>query len=104
MTKNLKKYAGREGTGNFRPMALEEAKALKYGDSIWVLSDHGDARRAKVNGAPKTWKRSPERLQVPCKYGMYEYFRLDEKDIARGAILVELPPVKVEVNTVDGSV
>jgi hypothetical protein len=92
----LKKYAGREGEGEFRPMTLTEAKCLSYGQHIWCLSNSGDARRVKINGAPKTWKRSPQRLEVPVKYGMYEYARFDENDIERGRLLVEVSQNKVE--------
>lgn len=29
------------------------------------------ARRVKVNGAVRTWKRDANRIEVPVKYGMY---------------------------------
>lgn len=71
----LQKYDGREGTGTFRKMTLAEAKSLQYGEHIWFHSIQGDARRAKVNGKPKTWKRKPD-VEVPIKYGLYEYTRV----------------------------
>ena len=86
----LKKYAGKEGEGKFRPMTFDEAKALSYGQHIWFVSLSGDARQIKVNGAPKTWKRDATRIEVPAKYGMYEYATFDARDIANGRLLVEV--------------
>ena len=86
----LPKYAGKRGQGEFRAMSLEEAKALHYGQHVWFLAVQGDAREAKVNGAPKTWKRDASRIEVPVKYGMYEYSTFDAGDIANGRLLVEV--------------
>ena len=86
----LRKYNGREGQGEFRPMTDSEARALGYGDHIWFLSLSGDARRIKINGAVRTWKRTPERLEIPVKYGMYEYARFTERDVRNGRLLVEV--------------
>jgi hypothetical protein len=83
----LAKYAGREGFGFFRSMTLDEAKHLRHGETVWFLTVSGDARRAKVNGAPKTWKRDASRIEVPIKYGMYECSRLTAADVHR--LLVE---------------
>lgn len=85
----LKKYNGREGSGEFRAMTFAEAKQLSYGQHIWILSLSGDARRVKVNGAPKTWKRDLTRLEIPVKYGMYEFTTFTETDVANGRLLVE---------------
>lgn len=63
-------------------MTVEQAKQLQYGDRIYTH----DGRRVitlKVNGAPKVWKRSPERVEVPVKYGLYTYDRLSEHDVHR---------------------
>ena len=92
-TRELPKYDGREGRGTFRAMTLDEAKRLQYGQHIWFVSMSGDARRVKVNGAPKTWKRDASRVEVPVKYGMYEYARFDARDIAGGRLLIEVTAV-----------
>lgn len=81
-----KKYSGREGSGEFRPMLLEEAFMLNYGDTIWVLGRDGSAIRVKVNGKPKTWKRTPGKIEVPYKYGMYEYGTLQSRDFGPDGI------------------
>lgn len=85
---HLQRYGGREGEGDFRAMTLAEAKALHSGQHVWVLARQGDARRAKVNGAPRTWKRDPSRVEIPLKYGMYEYATFNEDDVAKGRLLV----------------
>lgn len=86
----LRKYDGREGEGKFRLMTAAEVRQLGYGDHIWFLDLLGDARRAKVNGKVRTWKRSPEHLEIPLKYGMYEYFTFSEQDVAQGRLLAEV--------------
>lgn len=48
---------------------------------IWVRTQHNTAKQAKVNGAVRTWKRDPNRIEVPCKYGLYEYFTLEARHI-----------------------
>jgi len=78
------RYGGREGSGEFRPMTLEEAKMLNYGDHIWFLDTKGSARRVKVNGRPQLWKRSPGKIRVPVKYGMYETGQFYEHDFGPG--------------------
>lgn len=88
----LKKYNGREGAGTFRaPASIEEMAAHCSAHShIWILSNHGDARRVKVNGAVRRWKRNPNRIEVPVKYGMYEYGTFTQHDLGRVLIEVEL--------------
>ena len=78
------RYGGREGSAEFRPMTLEEAKMLSYGDHIWFLDTKGSARRVKVNGRPQLWKRSPGKIRVPVKYGMYETGQFYEHDFGPG--------------------
>jgi hypothetical protein len=43
----------------------------------------GTARQAKVNGAVRRWKRDCNRIEVPIKYGMYEYAVFYASDINR---------------------
>lgn len=78
------RYGGREGSAEFRPMTLEEGKMLSYGEHIWFLDTKGSARRVKVNGRPQLWKRSPSRIRVPVKYGMYETGAFTEQDFGPG--------------------
>lgn len=50
---------------------------------IWFLSTDGTARNAKVNGVVRTWKHNPNRVEVPVKYGLYEYDTFYAYDINR---------------------
>jgi len=62
-------------------ITLEQAKNLKHGDILYHVTNRnydGSPQRWRVNGKVKTWKRSPEKVQVPIKYGLYSYDYLDE--------------------------
>ena len=50
---------------------------------IWFKSLDGTARRCRVNGKVRTWKRDKDRVEVPVKYGMYEYGCFTQRDITR---------------------
>lgn len=65
-------------------ITLEQAKALKYGTILYHVANKnadGTPQRWKVNGVPKIWKRSPERVRVPLKHGLYTYGYLTEEDL-----------------------
>jgi hypothetical protein len=67
-----------------RPLSLKQAKKLRPGQTIYHLSNRnadGTAQRWRVNGKVKTWKRSPERVQVPVKHGMYSYDYITENSL-----------------------
>lgn len=87
-------YGGRgylgEKNAEFRPMTLAEAQTLRYGEHIWFVANDGSARQVKVNGTPKRWKRDPNRIEIPVKYGMYEYATFTERDVANGRLLVKV--------------
>ncbi len=59
-----------------RSMTLTEAKALHSGSHVLILDKNANFREVKVNGTPKVWKTRPYDCDVPCKYGMYEYFTI----------------------------
>lgn len=66
-------------------MTLEQAKALRPGQTVHhraATNSDGTPQRWKVNGQVKTWKRSPERVQVPVKHGLYRYGYITESDLA----------------------
>lgn len=58
-------------------LSLDQAKSLTYGQIM--VTDTG--KRLKVNGKVKTWKRSPEKVQIPYKYGLYDYGYVLETDL-----------------------
>lgn len=71
-------------------ITLEQAKALKPGTVLHHTINRnadGTPQRWRVNGKPKTWKRSPERVQVPVKYGLRRYDYVTERDLALVSIV-----------------
>jgi hypothetical protein len=66
-------------------ITIEQAKALQHGDKIkqtherikCVYVDNAYHRHQaiswRVNGKVKTWKRDPNRFQVPIKHSRYVY-------------------------------
>lgn len=56
---------------------------------ITFLDNQGNYRHAKVNGKVRTWKRNPNRVEIPIKYGMYEYAVFTGADINRVLIPLE---------------
>jgi hypothetical protein len=58
-------------------ITLEQAKQLGIG--IIIYDTNG--KRWEVNGKVKEWKRSPGRVQVPLKHGLYTYGYLTEDNL-----------------------
>ena len=67
-----------------KPITLEEAKALTLGTILYCIdlknADH-TPQRWRVNGQVKTWKRNPERVEVPLNHGLYSYDYLTENNM-----------------------
>lgn len=79
-------------------ITLEQAKELKHGTTIYhetIKNADGTAARARVFGKVKTWKRSPNRVQVPMKHGLRDHFYLTERNMGEFT-LVEPERVKVK--------
>lgn len=65
-------------------ITLGEAKRLRPGMILFHTINKnadGTALRWRVAGIPKVWKRSPERVRVTLKYGLWTYDVLTEKDL-----------------------
>jgi hypothetical protein len=65
-------------------ITLEDAKKLQRGQVLYHVENRnsdGTAQRWRVNGMVKTWKRNPERIQVPLKHGLYSYDYLTENEL-----------------------
>jgi hypothetical protein len=65
-------------------ITLDQAKSLSPGTilhHVQFKNKDKSPMRWRVNGKPKTWKRSPERVQVPIKHGMYDFDYLTERDL-----------------------
>jgi len=72
---------------------VDVAEMVEYCDShshIEVLDRNGRWRTVKINGKVRTWKRDANRIEVPYKYGMYEYGILRAEDIGDVLIPVEV--------------
>ena len=64
-------------------MNTQEAKQLKQGQWVYHVTKKnadGTPMRAKVTSI-KTWKRSPERVEVRVKRGLYEYATFTENEL-----------------------
>ena len=62
-------------------ITLEQAKSLKKGDFVYETEYGNWVRKWKVNGKVKTWKRTPSRIYVPLKFGLYTLSSLTEIDL-----------------------
>ena len=65
-------------------ITLEQAKNLQIGNILLDKRDRnkkGDPARWRVNGKVKIWKRSPGRVRVPLKHGLYSYRYLTERNL-----------------------
>jgi hypothetical protein len=67
-------------------MKINEAKKLRLGQIIYLKNAYnadGSPMRYRINGQIKTWKRNPEKIQVPLKRGLYEFGYLTEDNLHR---------------------
>ena len=66
-------------------ITLEDAKFnLKIGQILYHVTDNnrdGSPQRWKVNGHARNWVRKPDRVEVPLKYGLYNYAYLTERHL-----------------------
>ena len=65
-------------------ITLEQAKELKHGDILYhTINKNADGtpQRWKVNGKVKRWKRSPDKIKIPLKYGLYRFDYLTENEL-----------------------
>lgn len=65
-------------------MLLEQAKQLTIRQTVHHVAytnRDGTPQRWRVNGAVKTWKRSPNRVRVSIKYGQYGFDYITEDNL-----------------------
>lgn len=70
-------------------MTVDEAKNLTLGKVLYhktFRNADGTPHRWRVNGKPKTWKRNPNRVRVPLKRGLYEFWELTADNAERFAL------------------
>jgi hypothetical protein len=73
-----------QGGLTMKPITLEEAKNLHHGQVLYhrYLKDSQKApQRWRVSGKVKIWKRSPERVKVPIKWGLWGYDYITDKNL-----------------------
>lgn len=83
-----------------RAMTIDEIRALRPDQRVKFLAHDGTMRELKINGRIRTWKRDPDRIEVPVKYGMYEYATFDQYTAPKRLVVVEeqVKPVRGEFN------
>lgn len=65
-------------------ITIEQAKELKHGDMLHHETNKnadGTPQRWKVNGKVKRWKRTPNKIEIPLKHGLYRFDYLTENDL-----------------------
>ena len=65
-------------------ITLEQAKNLRIGQIVYHINNKnadGTPQRWKVNGKVKTWKRNPNRVQIPVKHGLRDYDYITENEL-----------------------
>ena len=64
-------------------ITLEQAKSLAHDQTIYAdtYNRQGQPHKWRVSGKVKTWVRSPGRVQVPIKHGLYENWYLSESNL-----------------------
>ena len=70
-------------------LTLDQARQLTVGTILYHKSYRnadGTPQRWRVNGKIKTWVRSPDRIQVPLKYGLYDFGYLTENNLREFAL------------------
>ena len=62
-------------------ITLDQAKKLRHGDILHHVTQKnadGTPQRWRVTGQVKLWKRSPEKIRVPVKHGLYRHDAITE--------------------------
>lgn len=65
-------------------ITVTQAKNLRHGTILYHKINRnadGTPQRWRVTGKPKTWKRTPGRVEVPVKHGLYNNDKLTEKEL-----------------------
>lgn len=95
----LPMYQGRRGKADKAEFEIirdaDTAETYCNGAShVWFVSTSGDARQAKVNGKVRRWKLDRARIEIPLKYGLYEYYTMDRYEVEAGRLLRMVRPVE----------
>lgn len=82
-------------------MTLKEAKRLTPGTTLYHKTKRNTtgALTVRVSGRVKTWKRNPERIAIPVKYGLYDYGYLTNGTQEGNGFVFYLKDVQLEYPT-----
>lgn len=72
-------------------MTLKEAKSLRYGDIVyhkWITGARRQPAGFRVVSI-KEWKRSPDRIRIGLKYGLFEHTYMTENELNEWVLKVE---------------
>ena len=75
-----------------RPLTLSDLPSLNYGTTLHhatVKNSDGTPLRIRVNGKVRTWKRNPQRIEIPCKQGLYNHHTVSYDEIVNGRWMIE---------------
>lgn len=75
----------------YRRMTRDEVLTLQSGHRVVILTAFNTVRDVKVNGRVRTWKRNPNRVEIPMKYGLRETFTLSMVDALRYLVVPVTP-------------
>ena len=56
----------------------QNAMTANHFEMVDGFNADGSHVRCRRNGKTKTWKRSPDRFQIPVKHGLYDYGYITE--------------------------
>lgn len=87
-------------------MTPQQARQLTYGDDIHEdecilnVGKRGGVQTHtivwRLNGRVRTWKTDPDRIEIPCKHGMREYFTFTQHDLAHLHLPADCPLAGLE--------
>jgi uncharacterized protein YcsI (UPF0317 family) len=88
-----------KSTSTFRVVTeLETASWTDLPAGVHVLAlNKSRALRIRQMGKVKRWKRDPVEIMIPCKFGMYESFHMDNAMIREGRVLMHVPEVQIPI-------
>lgn len=75
------------------------AERLSVGRTLYhktLRNEDGSALRARVNGKCRTWKREPERFELPMKHGMRDCFYITNSGAQPGHDWMPYDPTEEE--------
>lgn len=65
-------------------MTLQQAQNLIIGQTLYHVTNRnadGTPQRWRVTGRVKEWKRSPGKISIPIRYGLYSNDHLTENSL-----------------------